>query len=121
MKLKALGLGVALAALPLGYSSVASADTFTFTSCHITGGCPSTGFGTVTLTQSGTSVNFDVVLNNGNRFVETGAGGGELFLFNDTLSVGGGGSPRTPLMSTRSAPSPASSIESTRSVTSGLA
>jgi hypothetical protein len=40
----------------------------------------------VTLTQSGTSVNFDVVLNNGNRFVETGAGGGELFLFNDTLS-----------------------------------
>jgi hypothetical protein len=40
----------------------------------------------VTLTQSGTSVNFDVVLNSGNRFVETGAGGGELFLFNDTIS-----------------------------------
>jgi hypothetical protein len=56
----------------------ARADTFTFTSCHITGGCPSTNFGTVTLTQSGTSVNFDVVLNNGNRFVETGAGGGAL-------------------------------------------
>jgi hypothetical protein len=64
----------------------AQADTFTFTSCHITGGCPSTDFGTVTLTQSGTSVNFDVVLNNGNRFVETGAGGKSLFLFNDTLS-----------------------------------
>ena len=64
----------------------ASADTFTFTSCHITGGCPSTGFGTVTLTQSGTSVNFDVVLSNGNRFVETGAGGNSLFLFNDALS-----------------------------------
>jgi hypothetical protein len=64
----------------------ASADTFTFTSCHITGGCPSTGFGTVTLTQSGTSVNFDVVLNNGNLFVETGAGGDSLFLFNDALS-----------------------------------
>jgi hypothetical protein len=62
------------------------ADTFTFTSCHITGGCPSTDFGSVTLTQSGTSVNFDVVLNNGNRFVETGAGGGELFLFNDSLA-----------------------------------
>ena len=40
----------------------------------------------MTLTQSGTSVNFDVVLNSGNRFVETGAGGGELFLFNDSVS-----------------------------------
>jgi hypothetical protein len=63
-------------------SAVAQADTFTFTSCHITGGCPSTGFGTVTLLQSGSNVTFDVVLVNGNRFVETGAGGGELFLFN---------------------------------------
>ena len=69
----------------------ASADTFTFTSCHITGsacegGSVPSGFGTVTLTQSGTSVNFDVVLSNGNRFVETGAGGNSLFLFNDTVS-----------------------------------
>jgi len=40
----------------------------------------------VTLTQSGTSVNFDVVLNSGNRFVETGASGQNLFLFNDTVS-----------------------------------
>jgi hypothetical protein len=40
----------------------------------------------VTLTQSGTSVNFDVVLLNGNTFVETGAGGNSLFLFNDTLA-----------------------------------
>jgi PEP-CTERM motif-containing protein len=75
-------LGVALIAT----ATPAQADTFTFTSCHITGGCPSTDFGTVTLTQSGTSVNFDVVLNNGNRFVETGAGGNSFFLFNDTLS-----------------------------------
>src|SRR4029453_9425117 len=54
----------------------ASADTFDLTSCHITGGCTGTipAFGTVTLTQSGTSVNIDVVLNNGNTFVETGAG-----------------------------------------------
>ena len=36
--------------------------------------------------QSGTSVLFDVVLNSENRFEETGAGGGELFLFNDSLS-----------------------------------
>ena len=43
-------------------------------------------FGSVTLTQSGTSVNFDVVLIDGFRFQETTAGGGELFLFNDSLS-----------------------------------
>jgi hypothetical protein len=65
----------------------ASADTFTFTSCHLSSGCgTATSFGTVTLTQSGTSVLFDVVLNSGNRFVETGAGGGALFAFNDTTS-----------------------------------
>jgi hypothetical protein len=68
-------------------SAVAQADTFTFTSCHITGGCTTpTSFGTVTLTQNGTSVDFTVTLINGNRFVETGAGGDSLFLFNDTLS-----------------------------------
>jgi len=68
-------------------SAVAQADTFTFTSCHISGGCTTpTTFGTVTLTQVGTNVNFNVSLANGNRFVETGAGAGELFLFNDTLA-----------------------------------
>jgi hypothetical protein len=68
-------------------SAVAQADTFNFTSCHISTGCPTAGtvFGTVTLTQSGANVNFDVVLNNGTRFVETGAGGGALFLFNDSV------------------------------------
>jgi hypothetical protein len=66
----------------------ARADTFNLTSCHISTGCPPDGtvFGTVTLTQAGTSVNFAVTLNNASRFVETGAGGGELFLFNDTLA-----------------------------------
>jgi hypothetical protein len=81
----ALG-GAALLVASAAFPSVSHADTFTFTSCHITGGCPSTGFGTVTLTQSGSDVNFDVVLVNGNRFVETGAGGNELFLFNDSIS-----------------------------------
>ncbi len=83
-------LGVALIAT----ATPAQADTFNFTSCHISNAsgtglaCPPAGtsFGTVTLTQSGTSVLVDVVLNSGNRFVETGAGGGELFLFNDSLS-----------------------------------
>jgi hypothetical protein len=44
----------------------------------------------VTLTQSGTSVNFVVDLSTGSggasRFVETGAGAGALFLFNDSIA-----------------------------------
>ena len=77
----------ALFAMSVAMTGVSYADTFTFTSCHLSGGCgTATNFGTVTLTQSGTSVNFDVVLTSGNKFVETGAGGGELFLFNDSLS-----------------------------------
>jgi hypothetical protein len=40
----------------------------------------------VTLTQAGTSVDFTVSLLNGNRFIETGAGGGWLFSFNDTIA-----------------------------------
>ena len=42
-------------------------------------------------------------------------------LFSDTLSVGGGGSPRTPSMRTRSVPSADSSMLSIRTVTSGFA
>jgi len=72
----------------------AQADTFQLTSCHISAdpdpglACPPAGtvFGTVTLTQNGTSVDFTVNLINGNRFVETGAGGGTLFAFNDSLA-----------------------------------
>jgi len=70
----------------------ASADTFNFTSCHISGSTceggsiPAPGFGSVTLTQAGTSVDFTVSLINGNRFIETGAGGNELFLFNDAIA-----------------------------------
>src|SRR5262245_9792304 len=80
-----------LAAVGLCANSAAQADTFTFTSCHISGSSceggsiPAPGFGTVTLTQIGANVNFSVSLINGNRFVETGAGGGELFLFNDSI------------------------------------
>ena len=77
-------LGVALIAT----ATPAQAVTFDLTSCHISTGCPAPGtvFGTVTLTQQGTSVLFDVVLLNGSRFVETGAGGGALFLFNDNVA-----------------------------------
>ena len=87
--LSVLGLSIGL----LGMTTVASnADTFTLTSCHISGSScqggsiPAPGFGSVTLTQVGTSVDFTVSLINGNRFVETGAGGGELFLFNDSIA-----------------------------------
>ena len=78
----------AVGAVGLCANSAAQAVTFDLTSCHISTGCPAAGtvFGTVSLTQSGTSVVFDVVLNNGSRFVETGAGGDSLFLFNDTLA-----------------------------------
>jgi hypothetical protein len=75
-----------------GGATAATADTFEFTSCHISGSTcqggsiPAPGFGSVTLTQAGTSVDFTVTLINGNRFVETGAGGGELFLFNDSIA-----------------------------------
>ena len=88
--MKSFGVALAGAALlaSAAFPSVSRADTFDITSCHISTGCPAAGtvFGTVTLTQSGTSVNFDVELLNGNRFIETGAGGGELFLFNDSLT-----------------------------------
>jgi len=70
----------------LGAPGVAHSDTFQFTSCHITGGCGTAPFGTVTTTQSGANVTVDVVLNSGNRFVETGSGGGNLFDFNDAIA-----------------------------------
>jgi len=49
---------------------------------------PAPGFGSVTLTQATAStVTVDVALINGNKFVETGAGAGELFLFNATAGM----------------------------------
>jgi hypothetical protein len=87
--LKTSTLGVAaLFAMSMAMIGVSYADTFTFTSCHVTGGCgTATSFGSVTLTQVGTSVNFDVVLFDGNRFVETGSADQQLFKFNGAASV----------------------------------
>ena len=79
----------ALFAMSVAMTGVSYADTFNLTSCHISTGCPAAGtvFGTVTLTQAtATTVLFDVVLNSGSKFVETGAGGGALFLFNDSIA-----------------------------------
>jgi hypothetical protein len=74
-------------------SAVAQADVFTFTSCHVSssaceGGAVASGFGTVTLTQAtANTVTVDVALTGGNKFVETGAGANELFLFNATSTM----------------------------------
>jgi hypothetical protein len=95
MKSSAARLAFLAAAGLCASSAVAQADTFTFTSCHITGSSceggsvpASSGFGTVTLTQTtANTVTVDVALINGNKFVETGAGAGELFLFNATSTM----------------------------------
>jgi PEP-CTERM motif len=83
-----LAVGLLVAGL-LVAAPPAQADTFDLTSCHISTGCPAAGtvFGTVTLTQSGSDVLVDVVLNNGSLFIETGAGATSLFLFNDTVAT----------------------------------
>ena len=85
--------GAALLAASAAFPSVSRADSFNLTSCHISNGSDGvdcgtvTQFGTVSLTQSDSStVHFDVVLNSGNLFVETGAGATSLFLFNDALT-----------------------------------
>jgi hypothetical protein len=88
MRLTSLVGSTVVGALSLFAASAVQADTFTFDSCHITGGCPSTNFGTVELTQTtANTVTVDVTLINGNRFVQTGAGANELFLFNATSTM----------------------------------
>ncbi len=83
-----MGRGLLIAAMlvvGLAIAVPANALTFDLTSCHVTGGCGTqTVFGTVTLTQVGANVNFDVELAGGNRFVETGAADQQLFKFNGT-------------------------------------
>jgi len=68
-----------------GLSGPAYADSFNFTSDHCTGGCgPQDSFGTVTVTQDGTSVDFLVSLNNSNQFILTGSADNQYFKFNAT-------------------------------------
>ena len=62
-----------VAAAVAGGATSASADTFTFTSCHIDGGCGPAPFGTVTLTQSGANVHVSVSGPNFTFFAGTGA------------------------------------------------
>ena len=90
MKIKS-GLLALASAFLLASAGIASAvpvtppEQFTFTSCA-TAVCGPTSFGTVTLTQSGSNVTVDVVLNSGNQFVETGASKQNFFLFQDNIA-----------------------------------
>jgi hypothetical protein len=80
----------ALVVVALAVAGPAYAISFDLTSCHVTGGCGTqTVFGTVTLTQVGANVNFDVELAGGNRFVQTGSADQQLFKFNGTGIVAG--------------------------------
>ena len=87
MVLATVLLGVALIAT----ATPAQAVTFNLTSCHVTAASGTgtdcgtqTVFGTVTLTQNGMNVDFDVELAGGNRFVQTGSADLQLFKFNAT-------------------------------------
>jgi hypothetical protein len=60
----------------------AQAISFDFTSDHVTGGAGTPPFGTVTLTQNGTGVDFNVTLTAGYGFVLTGSADFQYFKFN---------------------------------------
>ena len=69
-------LAFAALSLMVATPSVEAVPTvFTFTSDHCTDGCgpQATGFGTVSVEQSGANLNVTVHLNNGNKFITTGA------------------------------------------------
>ena len=57
---------------------------YDFTSDHCTGGCGTAPFGTVTLIQTGTTVDVTVHLYSPNYFVKTGAADDQAFKFNAT-------------------------------------
>jgi hypothetical protein len=67
-----------------GGATSASAITFDITSDHCSGGCGTPPFGTVDVTQVGTSVHIVVDLANGIGWAQTGAADFQLFKFNAT-------------------------------------
>ena len=71
--------------------STAFADSFSFVTDHCTGGCGSSPFGTITLTQNGTDdVHVVISLNDGNQFVHSGQPGSTLafnLVGNPTISL----------------------------------
>src|SRR5260370_3478769 len=85
LKSKSLPILAGAAALGLLVGShEAAAVTFDFTSCHITGGCGGPGpYGTVMLTQNGTTVDVDVHVAP-NEFILSGSGDMNYFKFDAT-------------------------------------
>jgi hypothetical protein len=77
--LSVLALSIALLGMTTGASRAA---TFDFTSDHCSGGCGTPPFGTVTLTQNGSNVDFVVFLGSGENWAQTGAADFQLFKFN---------------------------------------
>jgi hypothetical protein len=78
-------LGLVAALLVTGLLVAApsvQAISFDFTQDYCTGGCGTAPFGTVTLTQNGSSVDVLAHLNDPNAWVKTGAGASQAFLFN---------------------------------------
>jgi hypothetical protein len=73
-----LAVGLLLASTP------AYAVTYDLTSDHCTGGCGTAPFGTVILTQSGTTVDVTVDLATGYSFAKTGAADDQAFKLNAT-------------------------------------
>ena len=76
--LAALAVVAATAAFP----SASHAIIFDFTSDHCTGGCGTPPFGTVEVTQNGTTVDITVDLATGYSFVKTGSADFQNFKFN---------------------------------------
>jgi hypothetical protein len=73
-----LAIGLLATALP------AQAISFDFTLDHVTGGAGTAPFGTVTVTQNGTTVDVTVDLATGYSFVKTGSADFQNFKFNAT-------------------------------------
>jgi hypothetical protein len=81
---RTLAGAAALLGATAGFSATSHAITFDFTVDHCSGGCGTPPFGSVTLTQNGTTVDFDVDLFGTNAFVKTGSGDDQAFKFNAT-------------------------------------
>jgi hypothetical protein len=69
-------------AIVVSSAPFAQAISYNLTSDHMTGGAGTPPFGTVTLTQVGGNVDFNVTLFAGNTFVKTGSADFQYFKFN---------------------------------------
>lgn len=78
----ALSLALAGALLFLGAASARATTIYNLTSDHCTGGCGTPPFGSVTLEQSGTTVDVTVSLNSPNFFAKTQSADLMAFKFN---------------------------------------